>query len=107
MGSMSGGGGMAPAPAPVAVAPAPAPIVWQGDDPFAPNYRPPTGAQLSPAQKAAEAAKAAAARPLAPAEPIESEEDRLVRQRRSALILGGGFEGWGGGDPSQYAPQGY
>lgn len=91
MGSMFGG---APQAAAAPVAATPAAIVYQSDDPYAPNYRPPVGAVLSPAQKAAEAAKEAANRPLAVANPDETDEER---RRRTSLILGAGYETWGGG----------
>ena len=89
MGSMpSGGGG--------GVYSAPPPIVYQSTDPYAANYKPPTGPQLSAAQKAATSAKVDAT-PLAPA---GDDADELERRRRLALILGSGAETWGGGDGS-------
>lgn len=97
MGSMFGGAPQAAAPAAAPVAAAPAAIVYQSDDPYAPNYRPPVGAVQSPAQKAAQAAKDAANRPLAVVNPEETDEERQARLRRSSLILGAGYEGWGGG----------
>lgn len=89
MSGMFGGGGGGSAPAPPPVVQAPAPIVWQGDDPFAPNYKPPTGPQLSAAQKGIQAAS-----PLAPISPDETLEQR---RRREALILGASPESWGSG----------
>jgi hypothetical protein len=81
----SGGGGVYGAP--------PA-IVYQSTDPYAANYKPPTGPQLSPAQKAGQQAKANAT-------PLEANpDDEEERRRRLALILGSGAETWGGGDGS-------
>lgn len=98
MGSMFGGAPQASAvPAAAPVAATPAAIVYQSDDPYAPNYKPPVGAVLSPAQKAAQEAKDAANRPLAVANPEETDEERQARLRRSSLILGAGYETWGGG----------
>lgn len=77
MGGILGGGG---SPAPVAQQP-----TYQSADPYAANYKPPTGPQGTPAG------------PITPkAATAETEEER---RRRQALILGAPLEGLGdGGD---------
>lgn len=82
MGSMGGGGGggvQGPPPA----------KVYQSLDPYAANYKSPTGPQLAPGQRAAVEAKSAATM-LAPMDPDDEEE-----RRRRNLILGGN-DYWGG-----------
>lgn len=84
MGSMGGGGGggvQGPPPA----------KVYQSLDPYAANYRSPTGPQLAPGQRAAVEAKSAATM-LAPMDPDDEEE-----RRRRNLILGG-YTDVSGGD---------
>ena len=84
MGSMGGGGGggvQGPPPA----------KVYQSLDPYAANYKSPTGPQLAPGQRAAVEAKSAATM-LAPMDPDDEEE-----RRRRNLILGG-YTDVSGGD---------
>ena len=96
MGSMGGGGGGGGVQGP------PPAKVYQSLDPYAPNYKSPTGPQLAPGQRAAVEAKSAATM-LAPMDPDDEEE-----RRRRNLILGGytdvsggdgdGSDGGSGGD---------
>jgi hypothetical protein len=79
---MGGGGGGVQGPPPAKV--------YQSLDPYAANYKSPTGPQLAPGQRAAVEAKSAATM-LAPINPDDEEE----RRRRRSLILGG-TDYWGG-----------
>jgi hypothetical protein len=84
MGSMGGGGGGGGVQGP------PPAKVYQSLDPYAANYKSPTGPQLAPGQRAAVEAKSAATM-LAPINPDDEEE-----RRRRNLILGGQTEEYGG-----------
>lgn len=81
-GIFNGGGGSAPAP----VVQQPKAIVYQSSDPYAPNYKPPTGVQGATPKVTTNIP-----------EPIagETPEQRRARLAQQALILGGGSDGLG------------